>query len=139
MFHKAQSFQVVTKKGTVYGDLFRYAKEKILMKVWKERMEAEFDGYPDVSKCFQETILIWYQCVDRRRVDFMSLDLKDQNIIINPAISRCVVIDFRPTEEWQKKYWEEVTLHSTAPLAGQQEMNIYSAKSLIYLLLFQSS
>ena len=36
----------------------------------------------------------------RRRVDFMSLDLKDQNIIINPVISTCVVIDFRPTREW---------------------------------------
>ena len=90
----------MTKKGAVYGDLFRYAKEKILIKVWKERMEAEFDGYPDVSKCLQKEIQILHHCVDRMLVDFMSLDLKDQNIIINPVMSRCVVIDFRPTEEW---------------------------------------
>lgn len=43
------SFQVLTKKGTVYGDLFRYAKDDTLQKVWKERMEAEFDTYPTVK------------------------------------------------------------------------------------------
>ena len=42
-------FQVVTKRGTVYGDIFRYADGGVLMKVWKQRMEAEFDVYPTVS------------------------------------------------------------------------------------------
>ena len=39
----------MTKRGTVYGDLFRYAKDETLKRVWTERMEAEFESYPDVN------------------------------------------------------------------------------------------
>ena len=39
----------MTKKGTVYGDLFRYAPAgSVRSEVWKERMESEFDSYPEV-------------------------------------------------------------------------------------------
>ena len=49
-FTRYTCFQVVTRKNTIYGDLFRYADDKILQEVWKERMEAEYDDYPDVNK-----------------------------------------------------------------------------------------
>ena len=40
----------MTKKGTVYGDLFRYAPAgSVRSEVWKERMESEFDSYPEVK------------------------------------------------------------------------------------------
>ena len=49
-------FQVVTRKNTVAGDMFRYANEKILLKVWKERMEAEYDSYPEVKNTNRKNI-----------------------------------------------------------------------------------
>ena len=52
MFCVSLTFQVVTKRGIVYGDMLRYAKDPTLKKVYSERMEAEFENYPTVIYLF---------------------------------------------------------------------------------------
>ena len=39
----------MTKKDTSYVDLFRYATDETLQKIWKERMKEEYDNYPSVK------------------------------------------------------------------------------------------
>ena len=60
MDFNSKSFQVVTKKDTSYVDLFRYATDKTLQKVWNERMKDEYDNYPTVNHLRNIYILYLY-------------------------------------------------------------------------------
>ena len=52
LFYVLLNFQVVTKVGVIYGDMFRYATDPTLKQVWSERMEREFDSFPTVIYLF---------------------------------------------------------------------------------------
>ena len=39
-------------KGVLYGDMFRYAKDPILRRVYDERMKNDFDNFPEVAVFF---------------------------------------------------------------------------------------
>ena len=53
------SFKVITLKGVLYGDMFRYAKNPIWKKVYEERMKNDFDSFPEVVKPFNKTFSIF--------------------------------------------------------------------------------
>ena len=49
--------KVLTLKGVLYGDMFRYAKDPILRRVYDERMKNDFDNFPEVA------LLLIYSCL----------------------------------------------------------------------------
>ena len=50
--------KVLTLKGVLYGDMFRYAKDPILRRVYDERMKDDFDNFPEVALSFDLLSLV---------------------------------------------------------------------------------
>ena len=62
----------MTKKGTVYGDLFRYAPGgSVRSEVWKERMESEFDSYPEVKNFEFYKLLFEFDKMHIKRINMI--------------------------------------------------------------------